>query len=127
MEDISFELNDSNNSYKYKQIFFNNNKIKKKQDEMYYNYFNNIENSIITRIFYSQIISIIKCQCGYESYSFQKYLDFPLKLPLNKSKISLYEVLDFNLGIDNVEYEVPCEKCLKIREHKKLFKFTNYL
>ena len=36
------------------------------------------EDSIVVDTFYGQTINIFKCKCGYESYSYQKFLDVPL-------------------------------------------------
>ena len=53
------------------------------------------ENSLIMDCFYSQIINIFKCECGFETYSFQKVLDFPLLLPKRSdSKVTIKELLD---------------------------------
>ena len=70
MNDISLELNEIENIPEYEELPYQNEKDKLKLSEIYYN--NNIqrENSIITRIFYSQIISIYTCECNNIIYAF---------------------------------------------------------
>ena len=47
------------------------------------------ENSIVTRIFYSQIISTYTCDCNNILYTFQNILDIPLLLPDKAEYINL--------------------------------------
>ena len=64
MEDVSLELNEIENILEYNELPYQYETDKLKLSEIYYN--NNIEreNSIITRIFYSQIISTYTCACN---------------------------------------------------------------
>ena len=47
------------------------------------------KNSIINNLFYTQIINIFNCECGLETYSFQKILDIPLLIHNNKKGLKL--------------------------------------
>ena len=55
----------------------------------YHNNYVNKESSAVINNFYFQLSNTYKCTCGYESYSFDKYLDLPLLFPEEK-KIFIY-------------------------------------
>lgn len=75
--------------------------------------------------FYSQIINIFKCECGFETYSFQKVLDFPLLLPKRSdSKVTIKELLDEFFETEEIKFETKCEKCHKKTNHEKKIKFS---
>ena len=58
--------------------------------EFYLNY----ENSIITKLFYSTIISINVCKCKNILYSFHKIIHIPLIIPENRTNLNIYDLLD---------------------------------
>ena len=69
------------------------------------------ENSIIVDTFYGQIINIIKCHCGFESFSFDKFFRVPLIFS------------DSNYEDDSeLVWERKCEKCKLKQTHKKSMK-----
>ena len=75
LQDINIELNENKRNINYHQIYYNDQLSKKDLSKEYFNYFNKIENSIITKLFYSQIINKFTCECKYNSYSFDKITD----------------------------------------------------
>ena len=93
LEDISLELNEIENIPEYYELLYQYEMDKLKLSEIYYN--NNIEreNSRVTRIFYSQIISTYTCDCNNILYAFQNILDIPLLLPDKTEYINLYDSL----------------------------------
>ena len=68
--------------------------------------------SFIVDNFYIQLLNIYKCNCGFETYSCEKILDIPLKMP-NIKNYTIKELLEFNLYYDNVKWEEICQKCKK--------------
>ena len=60
----------------------------------YNNYYKSRENSIITDIYYTQMINIFTCNCGKETYSFQKLLDIPLLLNNSQKEIKIEALID---------------------------------
>ena len=74
---------------KIKIIMYTRNLIMKKKlskiekEKEFHTFFNQREKSIITELFYSQLITTITCPCGYISYTFMKILDIPLLLNSN--------------------------------------------
>ena len=76
-EDLSKVTRKNKSIYKYQELNLDD-KSKEEQNFEYNKYFLERENSIITDLFYTQMINIFNCKCGYESYSIQKLLDIPL-------------------------------------------------
>ena len=127
LEDLSQELNEIKyNTNIYRLLSNTDSKSKRIRDEDFHLNFSRREKSIITDIFYSQIVNIYTCQCKAEIYSFQKILDFPLLFP-NKIKsyyISLYELLKLHFALEYIDFEAKCDKCQKILKHKKEMKIS---
>ena len=127
LEDLSKELNEIKyNTNIYRLLSNTGSKTKKVRDEDFHLNFSRREKSIITDIFYAQIVNIYTCQCKCEIYSFQKILDFPLLFP-NKIKsnyISLYELLKLHFALEYIDFETKCDKCQKILKHKKEMKIS---
>ena len=69
------------------------NSSKKDQNNIFHHNFCERENSIISNIFYSQIISIFICECKCETYSFQKIMDLPLLFPDENKNIFTFKYL----------------------------------
>ena len=87
----------------------NKHKLSKEFDEFYLSR----ENSIITDIFYIQMINTFVCKCGQESYSFQKLLVIPLLLPNDNKDISFNELIRNYLKSVKVNLDDECEKFKK--------------
>ena len=106
-EDISLELNEIENISEYYELPYQYETDKLKLSEIYYN--NNIEreNSIITRIFYSQIISTYTCGCNNILYAFQNIMDIPLLLPDKTEYINLYDSLKLYFNQEKIKMEAP--------------------
>ena len=119
LEDISSELNEAKNKNIYKTLTNSIGKNKIFRDKEFDKNFKEREISIITNLFYSQIITSFKCNCGSEIYSFQKLLDFPLLLPSNVEKIELNELLNIYFKSEIVQFETECENCKKKEKHNK--------
>ena len=123
LEDINQELNEIKVKPPYKELSTTN-KTKLECDKEFDDNFKSRENSIITQCFYSQIINIFTCKCGFETYSFQKVLDFPLLLKKDCKKIELDNLLKAYFESEKIPFETKCEKCKKKQIHKKEIKFS---
>jgi ubiquitin C-terminal hydrolase len=124
LEDMNQELNEIEKPEPYKELSTLN-KSKMECDKEFDETFKKRENSLIMDSFYSQIINIFKCECGFETYSFQKVLDFPLLLPKKSdSKVTIKELLDEFFETEEIKFETKCEKCHKKKNHEKKIKFS---
>jgi len=124
LEDMNQELNEIKTPEPYKELSTLN-KSKIECDKEFDETFRKRENSLIMDSFYSQIINIFKCECGFETYSFQKVLDFPLLLPKKReSKITIEELLGDFFETEEIKFETKCEKCHKKTNHQKKSKFS---
>ena len=106
LNDISLENNRIIPS-EYKELNLkgnNKHKLSKEYDDFYLSR----ENSIITDIFYIQMINTFVCKCGQESYSFQKLLDIPLLLPNDKIDISLHTLIKNYLKLVKINLNDEC-------------------
>ena len=91
----------------------------------YNNYYKSRENSIITDIYYKQMINIFTCNCGNETYSFQKILDIPLLINNNQKEITIEALIDNFLKEILVDLNDRCSKCKKIKKNiKKYIRFN---
>ena len=124
LEDMNQELNEIKTPEPYKELStLNKDKLEcnKEFDET----FKKRENSLIMECFYSQIINIFKCECGFETYSFEKILDFPLLFRKDDDKrINLKELLDEYFKKEKIKFETKCEKCSKKEVHIKTVKIS---
>jgi ubiquitin C-terminal hydrolase len=93
LDDISKEININKNISAYKELTTKG-KTKEEQNKEYHEFFISRENSIIIDLFYTQIINIFKCDCGFESYSCQKLLDIPLLLPMKSRETDLLSLIE---------------------------------
>ena len=124
LEDLNMELNEVKNKTVYKALTNSEGKSKLLRDKEFDLNFRGREESIITKLFYSQIINTFTCQCGSEIYSFQKLLDFPLLLPPNINEIDIYTLLKIYFKTEIIDFESKCERCKKIAKHKKTMKIS---
>ena len=123
LEDINQELNEIKEKPSYTELSTIN-KTKIECDKEFYDNFKNRENSLIIECFYSQIINIFICKCGFETYSFQKVLDFPLLLKEDCKKMELKNLLNLYFENKDLTFEKECEKCQKKEMHTKTIKFS---
>ena len=119
LEDLSTELNEAKNKNIYRTLTNTEGKTKKMRDEEFDKNFKDREKSIITDLFYSQIITSFKCKCNSEIYSFQKLLDFPLLLPEKENTVKITDLLNNYFKSEVVEFEAKCEKCKQKEKHQK--------
>ena len=119
LDDINKELNDNVESISYKELNFTNKHSKLLCEKEYNDFFEKYEKSIVTEIFYSEIMNIYICSCNKETYTFQKILDIPLLLPRNINHLSIENLLDEYFSFEEVEFINICENCKKIIKHKK--------
>ena len=124
LDDLSTELNEAKNKNIYKALTNPQRKSKIDRDKEFDFNFKEREKSIITDLFYSQIITTFTCECGSEIYSFQKILDFPLLLPENNDKININDLLKIYFKNEIIDFETKCEKCHQIRKHKKTLRIS---
>ncbi len=123
LEDISNEMNKVKIIPPYIELD-NYGKSKIQLNYEYDKIFKRRENSIVVDTFYGQTINIFKCKCGYESYSYQKFLDVPL-LFVGKGNQKLNVLLEkFFEGDDKIEWGIDCENCFKKQLHKKIVKIA---
>ena len=118
LDDLSKETNRNKIIPKYKELEFKD-KTKHNQCKEYDQYFLSRENSIITDLFYTQIINIFTCHCGNENYSFQNLIDIPLLIQSDKKEIDLYSLLDNFLSKIKVNVKEKCCDCNKIKNNIK--------
>ena len=93
---------------------------KKQLSIKYADYFRSREDSFINNLFYIQLINIYICNCGFETYSFQKLCDLPLLLPQGYKEIDLLTIIKYNFS-DYVEDWIEiCKGCKRKNiSHKK--------
>ena len=124
LDDLSKETSRNKNISKYEELNLDD-KSKEEQSFEYNKFFLSRENSIITDLFYTQMINIFNCKCGYESYSFQKLLDIPLLVPNDTKEINLYNLIELFNNEINVDLDGKCKKCNKRKKNiKKKIKFN---
>lgn len=111
LEDISQENNRIKKKFIYEELEFNN-QSRQEVVENFHNFFIKKEDSFIVDNFYIQLLNIYKCNCGFETFSCEKILDIPLKMP-NIKNYSIKELLDLNLYYDNVKWGKICQNCKK--------------
>ena len=103
MEDINQENNRIKRYYIYEELD-KNNKTKQELVKEFHNLFIKKEDSFIVDNFYIQLLNTYKCNCGFETYSCEKILDIPLKMPKIKN-YTIKELLELNLYNDNIKWE----------------------
>ena len=99
-------------------------KSKEQQNKEYNDFYLCRENSIVVKIFYSQIMNIFVCDCGDISYSFEKILDIPLLFPkeMNDKEINLNDLISIYFNGENITWNAACQKCNKrdLKRNKKI-------
>ena len=123
LDDISKELNQTKIISKYKELSTEG-KSKEQQNNEYNDFYLCRENSIVVKIFYSQIMNVFSCECGDISYSFEKILDIPLLFPkeINNKEINLNELISIYFEGENITWNLACKKCNKkdVKRSKKI-------
>ena len=104
LEDVSWELNKIHNIPEYKEIIYDNNKNKIKQEQLFTSNFQSRKKSIITNLFYSQIITKFKCQFKKEAYFFQILPDQSFLIPENTKHIKIEELLNIYFNLEMFLY-----------------------
>ena len=121
LDDINKELNENVERLSYKELNFTNKHSKLLCEKEFHDFFEKYEKSIVTEIFYSEIMNIYICSCNKETYTFQKILDIPLLLPRNINHLSIENLLDEYFSFEEVEFLNICENWKKNIKHKKKF------
>ena len=126
LEDISSELNEIKIKSIYRMLSNSNEKSKILREKDFHINFSEREKSIITELFYAQIVNTFICECKNEIYSFEKILDFPLLFPekIKNNKIRIYELLKYHFKTEYIDFEINCSKCQKKSKHKKDIKIS---
>ena len=126
LEDISRELNEVKEQTLYRLLSNSDQKSKKLRDNDFFRNFSKREKSIVTDLFYAQIVNIFTCECKSEIYSFQKILDFPLLFPqkIDNNIVTLNELLKLYFQTEFIDFDSNCEKCQNKAKHKKEIKIS---
>ena len=123
LDDISKEMNQTKIISNYKELSTEG-KSKEQQNKEYNDFYLCRENSIVVKIFYSQIMNIFVCDCGDISYSFEKILDIPLLFPkeMNDKEINLNDLISIYFNGENITWNTSCQKCNKrdLKRNKKI-------
>ena len=125
LEDLSTELNEIKNKTLYRELSYSLPRTKTYKDKEYTKHFTEREKSIITEIFYSQIITTFTCKCKFNNFSFQKLLDFPLLLPENVKQVDIINLLKTYCQTEIIDFERECENCHKVEKHQKEIKISS--
>ena len=113
LDDISKELNQTKIISQYKELKTEG-KSKEIQNMEYHKFYLRRENSIVVKVFYSQIMNMFICECGDVSYSFEKILDIPLLFPKEiSSEIHLNDLLEKYFRGEKLSWSLTCPKCGK--------------
>ena len=123
LEDMNSELNEVLHPAPYKELSTLN-KTKIECDKEFDEVFRKRENSLIMDVFYGQLINIFKCECNFETYSFEKILDLPLLLPKEKVSIDIKDLLKNYFECERIKFETKCENCKKKEWHTKEIKIS---
>ena len=124
LEDISTELNEVKQKPVYRTLTNTNRKSKTDREMEFHQNFSQRERSIITELFYAQIITTYSCECQLAIYSFQKILDFPLLLPDKTTNTTIHDLLRIYFQTETIDFENKCERCKKVLKHKKELKIS---
>ena len=124
------ELNRVAKKPKYKAIDCDKEPINS-QSEIWHNYFRERDNSIITDLFEGQLCSSIKClKCGYQSLSFDSFLDLSLSIR-GRSSMTIEDVLSNFIepeSMENSGYRCGgCKKRSKLQKQMTIFRFPKVL
>ena len=87
LNDLSSENNKNISPQSYKELSYSGKSKSEASNEFHINYIRK-ENSAVIKNFYFQIMNTYVCSCGYETFSFDKYLDLPLLIPEEKKIIN---------------------------------------
>ena len=92
LNDLSAENNKNISSQSYKELSYSGKGESEASKEFHINYIRK-ENSAIIKNLYFQIMNIYICSCGYETFSFDKYLDLPLLISDEKKNYKLIDLI----------------------------------
>ena len=110
LNDLSIENNINDSNTTYKELSYSGKSKSEASKEYHKNYINR-ENSSIIKHYYFQIINTFVCSCGYETFSFDKYLDLPLLIPDEKKNYKLIDLINYRLSSKIIEWKQKCERC----------------
>ena len=123
LEDISKEMNRITVILPYIKLD-DNNKTKMELNLKFDKIFKRREDSLVIDTFYGQIINIFRCKCGFESYSFEKFLDIPLLFKNNNNNQNLNSLIKDFFEEDEIQWGEKCKQCQKKAKQKKVVKIT---
>lgn len=114
---------------KYKQIDCDK-KPMLEQSEIWFRYFRDRDNSIITDLFEGQLCSKIECQkCGYKSLSFDNFMDLSISIPSSSSSVE--KCLQNFIKAEKMEKcGYKCSNCKAVDKMEKnitIFRFPKIL
>ncbi len=122
LEDISYEMNKVKIIPPYIELD-DNNKTKEQINIEFDKIFKRRENSIVVDTFYGQFINIFKCKCGFETYSYEKFLDIPL-LFIEKGTTKIKTLLKNFFEEEKIDLSSKCKKCKKKEQYKKFLRIA---
>jgi ubiquitin C-terminal hydrolase len=130
LNDLSIENNINISNKSYKELSYEGKKKYEASKEFHNNYIRR-ENSAVIKNFYFQMMNIYVCSCGYETFSFDKYLDLPLLIPDQQKNYKLIDLIKYRLNSKLNEWSQKCENCkLAGLNHNRFEKFdmiSNYI
>ena len=127
------ELNRVKKKPKYKQIDCDK-ESRTHQSEIWFRYFRERDDSIISDLFEGQLCSRIVCQkCGHESLSFDNFMDLSVQIPSKLFSVSVEDCLEEFIDPEQMEkcgYRCQNKKCKAVDKMKKditIFRFPKIL
>ena len=130
LNDLSIENNINSSNKSYKELSYEGKNKYEASKEFHNNYIRR-ENSAVIKNFYFQMMNIYVCSCGYETFSFDKYLDLPLLIPDQQKNYKLIDLIKYRLNSKLNEWSQKCENCkLAGLNHNRFEKFdmiSNYI
>ena len=126
LDDMSKELNKGNPKAPYKELKTDG-KSKLQCNKEYDEYMKTKEDSIITDVFYGELVIEYKCnKCeAPPSYSFQKFLDLPLLFSNSYSEENINNVLQLYFKDEIVDWCIKCPGCKHQTKHLKKVKLCS--
>lgn len=113
LQDLNEELNEIKNRPSYTEKQYSNINSKLISEKEFFEFYLKKEKSIITDLFYCEIMTKFTCISSNVNYNFQNVLGIPLLIPVNINKIDLKQLFKIYCRSEIVNFTNLCEKCQK--------------